>query len=90
MRTIKILISGLVQGIFFKNYIKEEAIKLGLKGYVRSLENGKVEVVVEGKDEEVDTMRLVCKKGSMHSEVKKIELQDMNHVGFKEFKIMNI
>ena len=36
MKTIKATITGSVQGVFFRGYIKEQADKLGLKGYVRN------------------------------------------------------
>jgi acylphosphatase len=79
-----------VQGVFFRKYIKEEADKLGLKGHVRNLETGEVEVVAEGKDEDVNEMILCCKKGSSQSVVKNVDIQEMNHIGFDDFKILNI
>ena len=90
MKTTRIKISGLVQEVFFRKYMKVEADKLKLKGHVRNLDDGRVEVIVEGRDEDVDTMKLVCKKGSPHSEVKKIEIQELNHIGFDDFRILNI
>jgi len=90
MKTIRVKISGLVQGVFFRKYIKEEAEKLGLKGHVRNLDSGEVEVVVEGKDEDVNTMLLVCKKGAPHSEVKGVDVQELNHIGFDDFKILRV
>jgi len=90
MRTVRIKISGLVQGVFFRKYIKEQAEKLGLKGHVRNLENGDVEVVAEGKDEDVAVMIETCKKGAPHSQVKSTDIQEMNHIGFDDFKILDI
>ena len=90
MKTIRIKISGLVQGVFFRKYIKEEADKLGVKGHVRNLESGEVEVVCEGKPEDVDAMASVCKKGAPNSNVKSIDSQEMNHIGFDEFKVLDI
>jgi acylphosphatase len=90
MKTIRIKINGLVQGVFFRKYIKEEADKLGLKGHVRNLESGEVEVVAEGKDADVDSMLVVCKKGAPHSTVKGVDVQEMNNIGFDEFKLLDI
>jgi acylphosphatase len=90
MKTIRAKISGNLQGVFFRKYIKEEADKLGLKGHVRNLETGEVEVVAEGKDEDVNEMILCCKKGSSQSVVKNVDIQEMNHIGFDDFKILNI
>ena len=90
MRTIRAKISGQVQGVFFRKYIKEEADKLSLKGHVRNLDTGEVEVMAEGKDEDVNTMILCCKKGAPQSNVKDVDIQEVNHIGFDDFKILNI
>ncbi len=90
MKTVRIKINGLVQGVNFRNYIKAEAEKLSLKGHVRNLDSGEVEVIVEGKDENVDAMQAICKKGAPHSTVKGVDTQEMNHIGFDDFKILDI
>jgi acylphosphatase len=90
MKTIRLKISGLVQGVMFRKYIAEEAKKLELKGHVRNLESGEVEVVLEGSPEAVDKMAGVCKKGAPHSTVKSIDTQEMNHIGFDDFKVLDI
>ena len=61
MKTLKITITGTVQGVFFRTFIKEKADELGLKGFVRNLDDGRVEVVVEGRDENANKMIEVCK-----------------------------
>ena len=48
------------------------------------------EVMIEGAPENVDAMVACCKKGAPHSVVKGVELQEMNHIGFDDFKILNI
>ena len=90
MRTIRIKIQGLVQGVSFRKYIKDEADKLNLKGHVRNLDSGEVEVVCEGQLEDIETMILVCKKGTAQSTIKNVDVQDMNHIGFDDFKILEI
>jgi len=90
MRTVRLKINGLVQGVFFRKYIAEEAKKLELKGHVRNLDSGEVEVVAEGKTESVDSIIAICKKGAPHSTVKGVDLQEMNHIGFDDFKILDI
>jgi acylphosphatase len=90
MKTLRIKISGLVQGINFRNYIKAEADKLELKGHVRNLESGEVEVIAEGIEANVNKMLEICKKGAPHSTVKGVDTQEMNHIGFDEFKVLDI
>ena len=50
MKTLRISITGTVQGVFFRTYIKEKADELKVRGFARNLEDGRVEVIAEGKD----------------------------------------
>ncbi len=88
MKTLKININGTVQGVFFRKFIQEKAEGLGLRGFVRNLENGNVEVVIEGKDENTNEMIDVCKQGPAHSEIKEVEVEEIKHQGFDGFKIL--
>lgn len=90
MKTVRLKISGLVQGVFFRKHIKEEADKLGIKGHIRNLETGEVEVLAEGKDEEVNKVIDICKKGAPHSQVKNVDIMELNHIGFDDFRILEI
>lgn len=90
MKTVRIKISGLVQGVFFRRFIADEAKKLGIKGHVRNLESGDVEVMAEGSPEDVEKMIAICKKGAPHSNVKDLDIQEVNHIGFDYFKILDI
>jgi acylphosphatase len=87
MKTLRVYISGAIQGVFFRKFIKEKADELNIRGFIRNLEDGRVEVILEGRDERVNEMVEYCKKGSPHSEVKKIETFELKHQGFKGFKI---
>ena len=90
MKTIRIHITGMVQGIMFRQFIKDQADKIGVKGYVRNLEDGRVEVAIEGKDQEVNEMLKICRKGAPYSQVKELEIEDIPSQEFKEFKILHI
>jgi len=88
MRTIRIFVSGTVQGVFFRAFVEEEADKLDLKGFVRNLDDDRVEVVIEGREKDVEKMIEKCRKGCPYSQVKDVEIEKMRHQGFKEFKIL--
>jgi acylphosphatase len=90
MKSVRIKIAGLVQGVYFRKYIADEAKKLGILGHVRNLESGEVEVMAEGSLVDVDKMIAVCKKGSPHSKVKSVDVQDINHIGFDNFRVLDI
>jgi len=89
-KAVRLYISGLVQGIFFRGFIKENAEKFNLKGFVRNLEDSRVEVFIEGNPDDVRKMIELCKKGPKHSEVKKVEEKDEKFQEFKSFKILHI
>lgn len=90
MKTIRIYLSGSVQGIFFRKYIEEKANELRIRGFVRNLEDGRVEVLIEGKDENVNSMLEVCKRGNQHTKIVDIQFQELKNQGFKEFKVLRI
>ena len=89
-KSVRLYIQGTVQGIFFRNFIKENAEKDDVRGFVRNLEDGRVEVFLEGDNEKVDKMIDVCKKGPKHSQIRKVEEKEEKFQGFKDFKILHI
>lgn len=72
----KFVVKGTVQGIFFKGFCKENADKLSLKGHVRSLEDGNVEVLVEGEKDNIEEYFDLLKKGPKHSQIRSVEVQE--------------
>jgi acylphosphatase len=72
MSRIKIIISGKVHGVFFRDSTKKKADCLGIKGYVKNLNNGDVLVVAEGKN--LDEFVQFCKKGPEAAKVNKIKV----------------
>ena len=89
-KSIRLYISGLVQGIFFRSFVKENAERLNIKGFVRNLEDGRVEVFIEGNFEDVVKMVELCKKGPKHSEIKKVEEKSEHFQDLKSFKVLHI
>ena len=85
----RILIGGRVQGIFFRQFTKVNADKLGLMGWVRNNEDGQVEVVVEGKKDKIDELIKLLKKGPLLSSVSQIDISWEKPTGeFLNFKII--
>jgi len=67
---IEMVVKGLVQGVSFRVYTKRKAISLGLTGYVRNLSSGDVEVVAEGKRNQLlQLIKWLRKSGSPASNV---------------------
>jgi len=87
---VRLYISGTVQDVFYRPFIKENAEKLGIKGFVRNLEDGRVEVFIEGNPEEVRKMIEICKKGPKHSQIRDVEMKNERFQDFKVFKVLHI
>ncbi|MDP7180169.1 MAG: acylphosphatase [Candidatus Woesearchaeota archaeon] len=63
MKRAHIIVSGRVQGVYFRDHTKKQAKKLNLKGFVRNLPTGDVEIIVEGKEDQIKELLKYCKIG---------------------------
>ncbi|MBN1168567.1 acylphosphatase [Candidatus Woesebacteria bacterium] len=92
-KAVKTIVSGRVQGVFYRTWTKNTAKSLHLNGWVRNLpdqagENGRqVEAYFEGQKENIEKMVERCKKGSKFSDVKKIEIKWIEPEGVNSFEI---
>lgn len=83
-----IVVSGRVQGVFFRSRTKQEASVRNVKGWVRNLDDGRVEAVFEGEEEDVGKVIEFCRKGPTNAIVKHVEVKCENYLGnFLDFKI---
>ncbi|MBU1252659.1 MAG: acylphosphatase [Nanoarchaeota archaeon] len=89
-KSVRLYIEGTVQGIFFRGFVKENAERYNLKGFVRNLEDGRVEVFIEGDANDVNKMMEVVKKGPKHSQIKRITVKPERFQDFKSFKVLHI
>ena len=83
-----VLISGSVQGVFFRANAQEMAEQYKLTGWVRNTSDGRVECLLEGDEEQVKNMLDWCSKGPAGSHVKSTEVEWGKPTGeFKAFYI---
>ncbi len=68
-------VTGIVQGVFFRASTREQAMGLDLGGWVRNLPDGRVEVLVEGKQSDVEQLVRWMWKGPPGAEVEKVEVE---------------
>ena len=87
MQTIKIIIKGRVQGVFFRQSAKEKADHLGIKGTVKNCEDDSVEIIATGEKEQLDKLITWCSEGPPHAVVTEIETQELSLQAFRNFSI---
>ncbi len=67
-------IEGLVQGVFYRAFTRDVAARLGLKGWVRNLPDGRVEAVFEGEKADIEKVIAECYKGPPAAKVTNIDI----------------
>ncbi|HEY8140916.1 MAG TPA: acylphosphatase [Nitrososphaera sp.] len=84
----RILVSGKVQGVYYRQTTKEVASRNGLKGWVRNLADGRVEAVFEGDKESIDRTIEWCRTGPPNARVQAVDVSFEDYSGeFSDFRI---
>lgn len=88
-KAAKFIIQGSVQGVFFRQFIKEKAEAMELKGFTRNLTDGNVEIIVEGEGERIEIFGNLLKQGPEHANIRNLQFEERKWTGeFKDFKIL--
>jgi len=86
--SVRATVYGRVQGVFFRAFVEEHAQRLGLRGYVRNLPSGDVEVVVEGEREQVQKLVGCLKMGPPAARVNRVVTRWSEYTGnYSSFKV---
>jgi acylphosphatase len=72
-----IIVKGRVQGVGFRYFARQEAMHLGLCGYVKNLYNGDVEVFVEGNEEPIKKYTEILKQGPHFGRVSEVVVKQV-------------
>ncbi|HSX08697.1 MAG TPA: acylphosphatase [Candidatus Saccharimonadales bacterium] len=87
MHQAHVFISGQVQGVGYRQFIKTNAKQLGVGGWVQNTEDGGVEAVFQGDKEEIERLLEICRKGPMLAEVKHVGFDWEEPTEFETFEI---
>lgn len=74
-KSVKIIVTGMVQGVGFRYFIARSANELGLNGYVKNLWNGDVEIYAEGRKEFLEDLVKKAGAGPSHSRVESCKVE---------------
>ncbi len=84
-----LIISGVVQGVFYRASTRDTAVRLGLKGWVRNLPDGNVEAVFEGSLQDVDSAVEWCRQGPPGAYIDRIKEKPDRFTGeFSDFRVI--
>lgn len=87
MRSVKIVVSGRVQGVGFRAFLAEEARRQSISGWARNLADGRLEVLAHGADPAVDAMIAACRSGPAGADVSGVETSDAEKPAMAGFMI---
>jgi|TARA_B100001750_G_C15415545_1_gene550079 acylphosphatase len=81
-------VTGRVQGVFFRQATRVTAIKNNVTGWIKNLDDGRVEVLIEGEDKSVDSVIEWCNYGPANSRVDNIQVNTEDYSGkFESFEV---
>jgi acylphosphatase len=82
-----VVITGRVQGVFFRDSVREQAEAHGVAGWARNRNDGAVEAVFEGSPEDVERLIDFCRTGPSRADVDDVEISEEEPEGLSGFSI---
>lgn len=89
MPRIAIIITGKVQGVYFRKYTQWKAEELGITGFVRNEPDGTVLIEAEGAPDALEAMEKWCHLGSPLSKVESVQYSAIEEKGSTEFELVH-
>ena len=83
MKRLRAIVTGRVQGVWFRARTRDEAVRLGVVGYVRNLADGTVEIVAQGDEGSVDALMAWARQGPPMANVLAVDINEVP--GVEEF-----
>ncbi|MBI2972101.1 MAG: acylphosphatase [Candidatus Aenigmarchaeota archaeon] len=66
---------GLVQGVFFRDFVRQSALELGVTGWAKNLPDGSVEILAEGDKEQLEKLLEKVRVGPDRARVERLEIE---------------
>ena len=87
LQTISITVSGVVQGVYYRQSTKEKALELGVSGIVKNLPDGNVHVLATGTADQLDQLVQWCKQGPVRAKVTSVNVEEVSMQEYFGFTI---
>ena len=88
MKTVRLIIKGKVQGVFYRATAKDIADGLGIKGWIKNLPDRNVEIKATATEETLQKFIDWCKQGPRKASVEEVTVEELSLEEFKGFKII--
>ena len=88
MPTVNLIVKGKVQGVFFRAEAKESADKLGVKGWIKNHDDGNVEIMAKGTDQELEAFIDWCRNGPHKANVTNVIVTPLHIDNLDSFEIV--
>jgi acylphosphatase len=82
-----VYVTGTVQGVYFRATTRDTASEYDIDGWVRNLDDGRVEAVFEGPESDVEAMVEFCHEGSSAAHVEDVTVTDEEPQGEDDFRV---
>jgi acylphosphatase len=76
MKKLHITIIGRVQGIGYREFVRQKAGMLGIKGYVKNLRTGDVEIIAHGDEKKMDEFLKLCRRGPIGAAITELKSEE--------------
>ena len=80
-------VTGLVQGVFFRAWARDEAQALGVSGWIRNCSDGSVEALLEGEAEAIEELIDLLREGPPGAQVEDVEIEEADREGLSSFEV---
>ena len=83
----RVIVHGLVQGVFFRDTVRRRAQSWGVAGWIRNRSDGAVEAHFEGLEPAVERMVAWCRQGPARATVTRVDVREDSPAGLESFRI---
>ena len=87
LKTVSIIVTGKVQGVWYRKYTVDKATELGISGFVKNLPDDSVYILATGTDEQLNALVQWCYTGSPKSRVVTVRVKEEVLQPNQEFKV---
>lgn len=83
----RVVVGGRVQGVFFRDTVRQRAEAAGIAGWITNCSDGRVEAVFEGDRDAVEQLVEFCRRGPSRAEVASVEVSEEEPEGLSGFEV---